>query len=53
MSKRIELFISIDLDRIPGAMHTEESAREVVQQVLQDRLGHYRPVVLNITKADS
>ena len=43
---RIGLYVMIDLDPIPGAMHTAESAQEAVQGILLSRVGHYNPVVV-------
>lgn len=46
--KRIKLTVEINLDALPGAMHTAESAEEILQQILWYRLGHYNPVVAMI-----
>lgn len=44
--ERVQLIVLIDLDPVPGAMHTEESARQVIESTLLTRLGHYHPNVL-------
>jgi len=43
---RTILIVAIDNDIIPGVMHTAESAKETVQSVLDEMVGHYNPVVL-------
>lgn len=43
--RRVTLSVHIDLDEIPGSMHTPESAQEIVTQILRDRMDHYNPVV--------
>lgn len=45
---RIKLEITVDLDPVPGAFHTEESARKIIAQILNDRIGHYNPLVTNL-----
>lgn len=44
---RIKLEILVDLDPLPGAFHTPESAQRTVQAILLSRLGHYNPIVLD------
>jgi hypothetical protein len=39
------LTVTINLDPVPGTMHTEESAQEVIFSILNSQLGHYNPVV--------
>ena len=46
MSDRIALTVIVDLDPVPGAMHTGESARDIVESTLRSRIGHYNPVVV-------
>ena len=49
--KRVTLTISVnvDLDPVPGAFHTKESAHEIVAHILEDtlntRIPHYNPSV--------
>ena len=44
--KRIQLTVSVDLDNMVGTFFTEESARDVVEKILMDRIEHYNPTVL-------
>lgn len=44
-SKTVELIVKVRLDPIPGAFHTEESARRIVYQILHSQIGHYEPAV--------
>lgn len=44
--ERIKIEILIDLDPVPGIFHTEESARQTVNALLLERVGHYNPIVL-------
>ena len=46
MADRIALLVLIDLDPLPGAMHTPASAKENVEAILLTRLPHYAPVVI-------
>jgi len=39
------MIIAVDLDPIPGEMHTAESARQVVQSILDRSIKHYNPKV--------
>jgi hypothetical protein len=43
--KRIMLEVYVDLDPIPGAMHTEASARAIIQTLLDSGMSHYNPRV--------
>lgn len=43
---RVMIEIAVDLDPIPGAFHTEESARQHVESILLSSIPHYNPVVL-------
>jgi len=47
---RITLEVEVDLDAVPGAFHTPESAAHFVEIVLQTHLGHYNPKVTLPTK---
>lgn len=42
---RIKLAVYIDLDPVPGAMHTAENAASVIQSMLNTAVGHYNPAV--------
>lgn len=42
---RIKLAVYIDLDPVPGTMHTAENARGVIQNMLNAGVGHYNPHV--------
>lgn len=42
---RIKLEVYIDLDPTPGAMHSKESARNLVAGALNNVLGPYKPTV--------
>lgn len=42
---RIKLAVYIDLDPVPGTMHTAENAQSVIQNMLNTGLGHYNPAV--------
>lgn len=44
--KRIQLIVSVDLDNMVGTFFSEESARDVVERILMDRIEHYNPTVL-------
>ena len=39
------LEISIELDPVPGAMHTPESVEFIIQEILTNLMGHYHPQV--------
>lgn len=43
--ERIAFIVTVDLDPMAGVMSTVKSAKEVVQNVLNDRLAHYNPTV--------
>lgn len=46
MRKRVAaLLVLVELDDVPGTMHTVESAKESVQRFLEDRIPHYEPRV--------
>lgn len=44
--KRVALVVFVDLDPIPGVMHTEDSAQQVVSTYLINNIGHYNPQVI-------
>lgn len=45
MKQRIALLVYVDLDPIPGAFHTERSARDQVAGILDHMVGLYNPIV--------
>lgn len=45
MTERITLKVGVNLDAVPGAFHTPESAEEFIQQILDNAIGHYKPRV--------
>jgi hypothetical protein len=45
MMTRIKLEVYVDLDPIPGEFHSKESARNVVDNILRQNIGHYNPMV--------
>jgi hypothetical protein len=44
--ERVMLNVMINLDPVPGTMHTAESAQESIQAILLSSVGHYDPVVV-------
>jgi len=47
---RILLEVAVDLDELPGAFHTPESAQDHVQAMLHNMIPHYNPVVKILMK---
>jgi hypothetical protein len=46
MSRRkTVLVIQVDLDSVPGAFHTPESAKNNIQAILDNAIPHYEPRV--------
>lgn len=43
--KRVVLEVDVELDPVPGAFHTAESAQENVQAMLNSMIPHYHPIV--------
>lgn len=37
--------VFIDLDDVPGTMHSQESAQHVISNTLREAIGHYQPLV--------
>lgn len=35
----------VDLDPVPGVMHSQESAQHVIANLLVERIPHYKPTV--------
>lgn len=46
---RIKLALYVDLDPVPGAMHTAENAASVIQNMLDTSIGHYNPAVMLVS----
>lgn len=44
LKKRIKLVLWVDLDPIPGAFHTPESAKECCESILKNSIPHYNPM---------
>ena len=44
--KRIKLFVTVDLDPMPGAFHDKEDAAAQIQAILDRAIPHYKPGVL-------
>lgn len=42
---RVKLDVYVDLDPVPGAFHSKESARNIIAHMLRERIGHYNPTV--------
>lgn len=42
---RITLTIQVDLDPVPGTMHTRASAEQIIQGILNNTIPHYNPTV--------
>jgi hypothetical protein len=42
---RIKLDVYVDLDPVPGAFHTKESAQTIVRNILDGAIPHYNPLV--------
>lgn len=45
MRRQARFIVFVDLDDVPGTMHTEESAEQIIRNVLHQRMGHYNPQV--------
>lgn len=43
---RVAVTIIIDLDPVPGAFHTPESARQLIEGMILNAAPHYNPVVI-------
>ena len=43
--KRVAFVVYVDLDPVPGQMHSTESAQNIIRHILQDRLRPYNPIV--------
>lgn len=43
---RVKLAVYVDLDPVPGTMHTAESAEQVIGGMLNRSIPHYNPSVL-------
>lgn len=42
---RITLLVDVELDPVPGAFHTPESAERNIQNILSRMIPHYKPTV--------
>lgn len=49
----VNVMITVDLDPLPGAMHTGEDAAKRVEQILKDRFPHYNPRVTFVPEPDA
>ena len=47
---RERFIVEVDLDSFPGTFHTKESALEIIQKILDQRIGHYNPEVTSVQK---
>ncbi len=45
MKKRIAVIVYLDLDPVPGPFHTDESAKNNIQGILETYIDHYNPMV--------
>lgn len=52
MKQRTALLVYVDLDPVPGAFHTERSARDNVAGILDNQIGHYNPIVSYASDSD-
>lgn len=43
--KRVCFVINVDLDPVPGAFHTQESAQNILRNVFVINFSHYNPIV--------
>lgn len=43
--RKTVLVIQVDLDSVPGAFHTPESAKKNIQAILDNAIPHYEPRV--------
>lgn len=43
--EKVTMTVSVQLDPVPGAFHTPESARAIVEAILANQIGHYLPLV--------
>lgn len=46
--KKVCIEVWVELDPVPGTMHTAESARETLQTILTNSIGHYNPQVVTM-----
>lgn len=52
MTRTASFVVTVNLDGIPGTMHTSNSAQEVLQAILKGSINHYNPVVQTFDEAD-
>lgn len=43
--ERAAFVVYVDLDRVPGTMHSKDSARKVIGGILMNHIPHYHPMV--------
>lgn len=43
--KRICFVIYVDLDSVPGAFHTQESAQNIIRNLFCESIPHYNPII--------
>lgn len=43
--ERVRLIVYVDLDPVPGPMHSIESAQNTVRGILHAQIPHYNPMV--------
>ena len=45
MTRRVELTVTVDLDPVPGAFHTDTDTAVRVERILLENIRHYNPRV--------
>ena len=48
--ERVQILVEVDLDPIPGAFHTPDSALWQVEDILRGSIPHYNPMTTKVTK---
>ena len=48
MTTEVVFTLTVNLDPVPGAFNTVEDALTRIQQILNDRIAHYQPVLRTI-----
>lgn len=47
MERQRALFVlMVELDPVPGTFHNLQSAKESIEQILMDRIPHYKPTII-------
>ena len=44
--KKVAFIVYVELDEMPGTMHTKQSAQDVIRNVLYQRMPSYKPTVI-------